>query len=140
MAGSTDEKCMDIQVRVRTDFLLCDFFKFYLRGAQTSKDEEKQLNQRAGRILRSAGIDFEEWKDVYWLRKQTLDNLSVTHKIQGYADYYLAKCWNGSKMTNEAGVAIYLQLVEIDSVLGTPLSRQLWACLLWTTRSDIIKV
>ena len=101
---------------------------------------EKQLHQRAGRILRSAGVDFDEWKDFDWLRKQTLDNFSGKAKIQGYADYYLAKCWNGLKMTNEADVAIYLQLVEIDSVLGTPLSRQLWACLLWTTRSDIIKV
>ena len=123
--------------------LICfcvDFDKLYFRGAQTSKNEEKQLHQRAGRILRSAGVDFDEWKDFDWLRKQTLDNFSGKAKIQGYADYYLAKCWNGSKLANEADVTIYSKLLEIDSALGAPVSRQLWACLSWTTRWDIIKV
>ena len=105
-----------------------------------SEEEEKQLNQRAGRILREVGLVFEEWKDADWLRKQTLDNLSRTAKIQGYADYYLAQCWNGSLMANEADVTIYFELGQIDLELGTPLSRQLWACLSWTTRWDIIKV
>ena len=108
------------------------------RGAP--EEDEIQLNQRAGRILRGAGVVFEEWKDYDWLRKQILDNLSLESEIHGYADYYLAKSWNGSKMINEANVTIYLQLLEIDSALGTTLSYQLWACLSWTTRWDIIKV
>ena len=65
--------------------------KLYTRGAQTNKDEAKQLNLRTGTILRLAGVDFEEWKDADWLRKQTLDNFSNKAEIQGYADYYLAK-------------------------------------------------
>ena len=105
-----------------------------------SEENDIQLNQRAGRILREAGVVFEEWKDYDWLRKQTLDNSSKSAEIQGYADYYLAKCWNGPKMTNDANITIYLQLLEIDSVLGTTVSHQLWACVSWTTRSDIIKV
>ena len=105
-----------------------------------SKEEEKQLNQRAGRILREAGLVFEEWKDYAWLRKQSLDNISGKAKIQGYADYYLAKSWKASEMENEADVTIYVQLLEIDSDLGTKASNQLWACLSWTTRWDIIKV
>ena len=125
----------------RSELELIFFYIIFLnfRGAQTSEDE-KQLNQCAGRILRSAGINFEDWKDVDWLRRQTFDNLSGKSKIHGYANYYLAHCWNGSTMANEADVTIYFKLVEIDSGLGTPLSRQLWACLFWTTRWDIIKV
>ena len=120
-----------------------NFFRIIIlnfRGAQTSEDEEKQLNERAGRILRSTGINFEDWKDVDWLRRQTLDNLARSGKIQGYADYYLAQSGNGSNMVNEADVKIYSKLVQIDSMLGIPLSRQLAVCLCWTTRWDIIKV
>ena len=90
--------------------------------------------------MRSAGVDFDQWQDFDWLRKQTLDHFSGKAKIQGYADYYLAKCWNGSKLANEADVTIYSKLLEIDSALEAPVSRQLWACLSWTTRWDIIKV
>ena len=104
------------------------------------EENDIQLNQRAGRILREAGVVFDEWKGYDWLRKQTVDNLSGNAEIQGYADYYLGKCWDDSKMINEADVTIYLQLLEIDSVLGTTVSHQLWACVSWTTRSDIIKV
>ena len=100
--------------------------------------EEKQLNQRAGRILREAGLVFEEWKDYNWITK------GVNHRggidEEGYADYYLVKCWNKSKMINEADVSVYRQLVAIDSKLGTDASTQLLCCLSWTTRLDIIEV
>ena len=90
------------------------------------------VNQLGGEILRKAGLDFDERKDYDWIRKETDD--------EGYADYYLVKCWNDSKMINEAKASIYHQLVEIDSVLGTDASMQLSCCLGWTTRWDIIKV
>ena len=35
----------------------------------------------------------------------------------GYANYYLAKCWDQSKLKNKADVTIYKQLLEIDSKL-----------------------
>ena len=82
--------------------------------------------------MRETGLDFEEWKDYYWILKETED--------VGYADYYLVKSWNQSKLINEADATVYQRLVEIDTTLGTELFLQLWCCLCWTTRWDIIKV
>ena len=103
-----------------------------------NREEEYQLNQRAGRILREAGFVFEEWKDYNWITK------GVDHRDEiddeGYADYYLVKCCNETTKINEADASIYRQLVDIDSKLGTSISVQLLCCLSWTTRWDIIKV
>ena len=82
--------------------------------------------------MREAGLDFEEWKDYNWILEKTKD--------VGYADYYLVRSWNQSKLINEADVEVYERLVDIDKVLGTELSLLLWSCLSWTTRWDIIKV
>ena len=59
---------------------------------------------------------------------------------EGYAVYYLHKCENDSKTINEADATVYQKLVDIDETLGTELSTQLWYCLYYTTRWDIIKV
>ena len=82
--------------------------------------------------MREAGLDFEEWKDYNWILKETGD--------RGYADYYLVRSWNQSKLINEADATVYQRLVDIDTTLGTEVSRQLLCCLCWTTRWDIIKV
>ena len=89
------------------------------------------LNDRGGKILREAGLNFEEWKDYDWI---------LESHDKGYADYYLHKCVNYSKMINEADATVYQKLVDIDETLGTELSTQLWYCLYYTTRWDIIKV
>ena len=90
------------------------------------------MNNLGGNILREAGLDFDESKDYNWIEKETYDC--------GYAGYYLRNCWNDSKLINEADVEVYKRLVDIDTNLGTGLSRQLWRSLRWTTRWDIIKV
>ena len=102
------------------------------RGAHVSEHKKKCLNDRGGELLRKAGFDFNEGRDYDWIIKTTDD--------VGYADYYLVRCWNESKMVNEADASVYRQLVEIDASLGTALSRQLFCCLYWTTRWNIIKV
>ena len=103
-----------------------------------NKEEERQLNQRAGKILREAGLVFEEWKDYNWITK------GVEHRDgiddEGYADYYLVNCFNETKMINEADSSVYRELVDIDSKLGTSISMQLSCCLSYTTRWDIIEV
>ena len=58
----------------------------------------------------------------------------------GYADYYLNKCWNKSELKNKADVTIYKQLLEIDSKLGTTQSEQLFECVLYSPRLELIKV
>ena len=102
------------------------------RGAKVNEEEKKRLNESGGKILREAGLDFEIWKDYDWIRKETQD--------VGYADYYLVRNWNKSKMINEADATVYQRLVGIDIILGTELSQQLTACLSWTTRWDLIEV
>ena len=58
----------------------------------------------------------------------------------GYADYYLARCWDESELKNKADVTIYKQLLEIDSKLGTTQSEQLRCCILYSPRKDLIEV
>ena len=96
------------------------------------KEEKKRLNQLGGELLRKAGLVFEEGKDYDWITKETKD--------EGYAGYYLVKCWNETTKINEADPSVYRQLVKIDETLGTNASMQLSCCLCWTTRWDIIKV
>ena len=58
----------------------------------------------------------------------------------GFANVYLWRCDKDSKTENIADIEVYRTLVELDSRLGTTCSEQLYKCLLYTTRSDIIKV
>ena len=110
-----------------------------------SAEEKKRLNELGGKILREAGMDFEEWKDYDWIRNKTYrykfgGKFGGDVKEAGYAGYYLVRSWNKSSMINEADATVYQRLVEIDTTLGTELSPQLLCCLGWTTRWDIIKV
>ena len=89
------------------------------------------MNDRGGKLLRDAGIDFHEGWDY---------DLITDSGWTGYAYFYLVRCWNESRMVNEADESIYRQLVEIDIALGTTAGTQLYGCLSWTTRWDIIKV
>ena len=104
----------------------------FTRKKKVGMEEKTRLNQLGGEMLRKAGLVFEEWKDYYWITKETGD--------VGYADYYLVRFWNDTKKINEADASVYRKLVDIDSKLGTEYSWQLFCCLSWTTRWDIIKV
>ena len=106
-----------------------------------NEEEKKRLNESGGKILREAGLDFEEWKDYDWIVKETYTNdFGNDDKDVGYADYYLVRSWNDSKKINEADAKVYQRLNDIDIKLGTDLPLQLSCCLSWTTRWDIIKV
>ena len=120
---------MDIQVKKAQ---LLHIAEPEFRGAQVNQEEKDRLNKLGGKILREVGLDFEEWKDYNWILNETEDN--------GYADFYLTRCWNDSIKINEADATVYQRLVDIDTVLGTSLSLQLASCIFWTTRWDIIKV
>ena len=93
-------------------------------------EKKKQLNQLGGRILREAGINFAKENDYNWLRKS---------KFAGYANILVQNCWNDSIMMNEADCSVYRELIDIDLMLGTNASEQLFWCLYWTTRLDLIK-
>ena len=58
----------------------------------------------------------------------------------GYAHYYLFQCYDESELKNKADVKIYQQLLEIDSKLGTTQSEQLFGCVFYSLRMDLLKV
>ena len=97
-----------------------------------SDEERKELNLKAGRLLKSLGINVDVKDDEY-------DELKKLGFV-GYADYYLQECWNESELKNKADVTIYKQLLEIDSKLGTTQSEQLRWCLRYSPRKDLMEV
>ena len=92
--------------------------------------KEKNLNLEARTLIRSRGI----WHHMY-----NYDALRKDDWV-GYAHLYLFKCWDESELKNKADVAVYKQLLEIDSKLGTTQSEQLHFCLRYSPRKDLIQV
>ena len=90
---------------------------------------KKLLNQLGGYILRDAGFISEKCQDYDWIKKET--------EYAGFAEYFLSEC---DRSDNNADAASYQTLVDIDVVLGTDASLQLFRCIYKTTRSDMIKV
>ena len=97
-----------------------------------SDKERKELNLKAGRLIDGLGIFINV----------TEDEFDVLRKcgFVGYANHYLKECWNESELKNKADVSIYKQLLEIDSKLGTTQSEQLFKCVFYSLRIDLIKV
>ena len=61
-------------------------------------------------------------------------------KYYKFADLYLLRCKEESKLSDEINERVYSKLVKLDFKLGTTPSTQLFSCLCITIRSDIIKV
>ena len=57
-----------------------------------------------------------------------------------FAEVYLDRCREESQSENLADVQVYTKLVGLDFRLGTIASLQLYRCLRYTTRFDLIKV
>ena len=58
----------------------------------------------------------------------------------GFAGIYLKRCDKESKSDGEIDIQVYTQLVELDSRLGTTAAEQLFVCVAYTQRLDLIKV
>ena len=97
-----------------------------------SDEERKELNLKAGRLIKSQGISFPVNENLFDVLREK--------GLVGYAHYYLFKCCDKSELKNNADVAIYKQLLEIDAKLGATQSEQLYWCLYNSLRMDIIKV
>ena len=98
-----------------------------------TEEEEKTLYQRARRILREAGLVFEESKYYNY-------NTLRSNDFLGYAELYLWHCNKESKSNDEIDIVVYKTLVELDARLGSTASEQLFKCVLYTSRFDIMKV
>ena len=58
----------------------------------------------------------------------------------GFAHVYFYRCKKESKSENMADAELYEKLVELDTRLGTTASEQLYWCLKYSLRLDLIKV
>ena len=67
------------------------------------------------------------------------DELSTNREV-GFAFEYLQKCEKELMSDNEIDIEVYTKLVYLDSKLEITAVKQLYWCLQFTTRSDIIKV
>ena len=80
-------------------------------------------------------IDFEQVTDNEEVTKRNAEGAFI-----GYAEQYLDRCNIESKSDKIKDVRVYSKLVELDAKLGTMTAEQLFYCLLYTLRWDIIKV
>ena len=106
--------------------------KFVLRGAPFGEQERKQLYLKAERLIKSVGISMpyrENWYD--FLRE---------NGVFGYGTYYLVTSYDNSELLSKADLTIYKQLLEIDAKLGTTPTEQLFECVLFSARMDLVKV
>ena len=76
-------------------------------------------------------IDFEQVNEYETLKKGN---------FVGFAHVYLKRCDKESKTGDKIDAEVYARLVQLDTKLGTGNSEQLFQCLFYTTRWDIIKV
>ena len=97
-----------------------------------SNEERKELNLKAGRLIKSQGISFPVNENLFDVLREK--------DFVGYANYYLQKCWDKSELKNKADVTVYKQLLEIDAKLGTSQSEQLFQCIRYSPREDLIEV
>ena len=98
-----------------------------------SEKERKELNLKAGRLILNLGIFIRVTENKFEMLREELGYV-------GYAEYYLKACWDESELKNKADVTVYKQLLEIDSKLGTTQSEQLFECVSYTLRMDLIMV
>ena len=58
----------------------------------------------------------------------------------GFAHLYLQRCKTESKLDDEIDIRLYTKLVQLDSKLGTTATEQLFWCIHFSLRFDLIKV
>ena len=106
---------------------------FEPRGAPLSDKERKELNLKAGKLIKSLGIFINVTENKFEMLREELGYV-------GFANYYMRECLDESELKNKANVTIYKQLLEIDTKLGTTQSEQLLECVFYSLRMDLIKV
>ena len=96
-----------------------------------TEDQKLELNKQGIDLLKKTGIDGYRGWDYDTIRKGG---------GAGFAQYYLFKSWDKTALVNKANVKVYEELVKIDNQLGTTMSEQLFGCVKWSLRLDLVKV
>ena len=96
------------------------------------KDKERTLlSWKACRLINKNSMIYMGYGD--W---ETIQE----YGFAGFAEYYLKECWDQSQLINNADLTLYKQLLKIDAKIGVTQTKQLFECVFWTLRIDIIKV
>ena len=85
-------------------------------------------------------IDFEQVDELIDGKKAFVGFASMYLERFDEENAYLRRCNRESKSHDEIDKELYAELVKLDTRLGTKVSKQLYKCLEYTTRLDIIKV
>ena len=96
-----------------------------------TEDQKLELNKQGIDLLKKTGIDGYRGWDYDTLRKRG---------FVGFATYYLFKSWDKTALVNRADVKVYEELFKIDNELGTTMSEQMFYCVFWSLRLDLVKV
>ena len=102
-----------------------------------SDDDRRELNLKAGRLIKNQGISI-------YITENEYEELRAVGFV-GYAEYYLRESYDESELRNTAVVEIYEELLGIDSKLGTTTettieTEQLFAYVAQSVRMDLFKV
>ena len=104
-----------------------------------SDAERKELNSKAIRLISCLGISPLTVVEYFGISEHSFDVLR-SRDYGGYAHYYLKESYDDSELINKAEIEIYKKLLEIDSKLGTAQTEQLFACVMFSLRMDLITV
>ena len=97
------------------------------------KDKERTLlSWKACRLISKNSMIYMNYDD--W------ETIQEFYGVAGFAEYYLKECWDQSQLINNADLTLYKQLLKIDAKIGVTQTKQLFECVFWTLRIDIIKV
>ena len=101
-----------------------------------SDDERKELHLEARMLMISPGLYMEVDIDEHEKLRE--------RGFFGYANYYLFNrwkaTWNEEELVNRANLMTYKRLLEIEAKLGTTQTEQLFECVSWSARIELIKV
>ena len=81
-------------------------------------------------------INFDQVKEFKDLKNKLRGSLDAV----GFASLYLWRCNEESKFNDEISVHVYNNLINIDSRLGTTATEQLFFCVFYSLRYDLIEV
>ena len=100
-----------------------------------TEDQKLELNKQGIDLLKTTGIDGYSGSD----NPDDYDKLRRAGYV-GFAHFYLKQSWDKTALVNKAKVKVYEELVKIDNQLGTTMSEQLYECVFWLLRLDLVKV
>ena len=84
-------------------------------------------------------LTLEPFKAIDFEQVDTYGELNKDEYV-GFADAFLRLCETESKSDQQIDIQAYAKLVELDSKLGTSAAEQLFMCVYYSPRLELVKV